>query len=308
VIEDLIRDLSNWGRWGDDDEFGTVNLITPQKRLEAAGFVRTGHVISLALPLGRDGPQPPFERRLNPQHVMLQTGTELEAGVQGGAVDGWGYSDDMVIMALQAGTHWDALAHAFYDYKMYNGRSCSLVGVDGAAANSITAVASKIVTRGVLLDVARQRGGPLPSEYEITVADIEATLESQASAVSPGDALLFRTGYLEGFVARGDWSGYTYGSEPGPGVEVLRWLATQEVAAVASDTWAFEVLPSGSTIMLPFHAVGIVHVGLLVGENFRLDVLSEECATDGRYEFMFVGQALPLTRAVGSPVNPLAIR
>ena len=104
-----------------------MNFISPAKRQEGAALVRTGTVHSLALPLNKNGPQPPQERRLNVQHVMLETGTDLLAGVQRNSVSGWGYADDMVTMALQCGTQWDSLAHAFYNYKMYNNRDCSLV-------------------------------------------------------------------------------------------------------------------------------------------------------------------------------------
>lgn len=308
-IERMARRLSNWGRWGEEDELGTLNLVTPERRLAAAGAIRRGETFSLALPLDRQGPQPPFERRLNPQHVMLQTGTELRAGVQRGAIGGWGYADDMVTMALQCGTHWDGLAHAFHDYAMYNGRDCALVGVDGAKRNDIRAMSDAVATRAVLCDVPRALGvEALDTDHRITVAELELTLERQRVEIEEGDALLLRTGHLARARAQGGWDGYTYADEPGIGLDALPWVSQLGIAAIATDTWAFEVLPSGGAIMLPVHAVGIVHMGLLLGEMFDLEALADDCASDGVYEMAFVAPPLPFTGAVGSPVNPIVVK
>jgi kynurenine formamidase len=301
--------LSNWGRWGADDELGCVNFITRESRRAASSLIREGKTFSLALSLDREGPQPSTERRLNPQHVMLQTGTELRAGVQRGAMNGWGYADDMVIMALQCGTHWDALAHAFYDYKMYNNRDCTLVGVDGALKNDISVLRDAVAGRAVLCDVAATLGVPaLDPDHRITVDDLERTLAAQAVTVRPGDILLIRTGHLGRIRATGSWDGLTYSDEPGIGLDALPWVHEHRIAALAADNWAFEVLPSGNGIMLPVHAVGIVHMGLLLGELFDLDALAEDCRRDGIFEMLVVAPPLPFSRAVGSPINPIAMK
>jgi kynurenine formamidase len=308
-IEAMIRRVSNWGRWGPDDELGTVNYITPERRIEASRLVRRGEVFSLAIPFDEQGPQPPFERRLNPRHVMLQTGTDLRAGVQKGSVDGWGYSDDMVVMALQAATQWDSLAHAFYDYKMYNDRDCALVTIEGAAKNSIAVLRDRIVSRGVLLDVAHSTGVEhLALDHQITVAELESCQEAERVEVRSGDVLLVRTGNLGRARRAGGWKDFCFTDEPGLGLDTLPWLHEHQVAAVAADNWAFEAIPSGTQILLPIHAVAIVFMGLLVGEIFDLDELALDCARDGVYEFLFSAPPLPFTGAVGSPVNPLAIK
>jgi kynurenine formamidase len=308
-IESMIRRVSNWGRWGPDDELGTMNFVTPERRVTARELVRTGRVFSLAIPFDERGPQPPFERRLNPRHVMLVTGTDLRAGVQPNQVGGWGYADDMVTMALQAATQWDSLAHAFYDYRMYNDRDCLLVTAEGASKNSIAVLRDRVVGRGVLLDVARYKHlEALPLDYRITIEDLEGTLEAQQVRISSGDILLIRTGNLGRARAAGGWDRFTFDDEPGIGLETLPWFHEHEVAAAATDTWAFEVLPSGADIMLPVHAVAIVHMGLLIGEIFDLDELAADCAADGIYDFLFAAPPLPFTGAVGSPVNPLAVK
>jgi kynurenine formamidase len=309
VVENAIRNLSNWGRWGSEDEIGTVNLITPTKPQEAAALVRTGETYSLAIPFDRSGPQPHGDKRLNPQHSMIQTGTDLRAGVQELSVDGWGYADDTFCMATHSATHWDSLAHAFWDYKMYNDRSCTLVDAGGAHQNSIANLSDKVVTRGVLLDFPRALGVEwLDPQHRITVADIHRALEEEKVETRPGDILLLRTGNMKRARRDGAWDAYTYADEPGPGLEALAWFHEHDIAGAGTDTWAFEVLPAeSSTIMLPVHAVGVTHMGMLFGENFHLDVLAEACERAGRWEFMLVAPALPLTGATASPINPLAI-
>jgi kynurenine formamidase len=308
-VDTAIAKLSNWGRWGVDDELGTVNFITPEKRVEAASLVKRGAVFSLAIPLDESGPQPAFERRLNPRHLMLTTGTDLMAGTQAGSAGGFGESDDMVTMALQAATQWDSLAHIFYDYKMYNDRDCSLVSATGAAKNSIAVLADRVVSRSVLVDVARHQGVEhLPLDHRITVAELEACLERERVEVRSGDVLLIRTGNLRRARSAGGWDRFTYSDEPGIGLDALPWVHEHELAAVAADTWALEVLPSATSLWLPVHAVAIVHMGLLLGEIFDLEALAEDCARDGVYEFFFSAPPLPFTGGVGSPVNPLAVK
>jgi kynurenine formamidase len=308
-IDAMIRRVSNWGRFGAEDELGTVNFITPAKRLEAAALVRSGETFSLAIPFDRFGPQPPGDRRLNPQHTMLQTGTDLKADVQELSVDGWGYPDDMVEFATHAATHWDSLAHAFYDYKMYNGRDCELVGATGAERNSAALLSPHLVTRGLLLDFPRAFGTDwLPLGYHLTVADIERALDYANVEPHSGDILLLRTGNLGRARRSGGWDVFTYCDEPGIGLAELAWFHEHEIAGAATDTWAFEVIPSGTSIWLPVHAVGIVHMGLLVGEIFALDALADACERDGVYEFLLAGAPLPFSRAVGGPVNPIALK
>jgi kynurenine formamidase len=308
IVDTLIRDISNWGRWGTEDELGTLNFLTPAVRARGAELVREGRPISLALPLDRSGLQPPADVRLNPQHVMLQTGTDLRAGVQRNSIDGWGYADDMVTMALQAATHWDGLAHAFYEYKMYNDRDCTMVDVNGAAANAIGAVAPHLIGRAVVLDVASTLGVEhLGLAHRVTVAELEKTVDAQNVELRSGDILLIRTGNLGRARAGGGWDRYAYTDEPGLEWQTVPWLHEHEVAAVATDTWAVEVLPSDASIMLPVHASAIVHMGLTLGENFVLDELAAECARLGRYEVFLSATALPFPAAVGSPIHPVAL-
>jgi kynurenine formamidase len=308
-IDAMIRRVSNWGRWGADDEIGTVNLITPEVRRRAAERVRTGEVVSLAIPFDRHGPQPAGDRRPNTRHSMIVSGADLKAGVHPFSVGGWGHADDVVTLATHGATHWDSLAHQFYDFRMYNERDCALVSSDGAACCAVTAFAPRIVTRGLLLDVPRALGLEwLRLDHRITVAELERTLELERVEPRAGDVLLIRTGNMLRARRHGGWDEYTYTDEPGIGLDALPWLHERDIAGVASDTWAFEALPSGSPIWLPVHAVGIVHMGLLIGEIFDLEELGRACAADGIYDFLLSALPLPLAGAVGGPVHPVAVR
>jgi len=309
VMEGMARRLSNWGRWGSDDERGTLNFITPGRRLTACAEVVVGEAISLSMSFDRFGPQPWGDRRLNPELTMLQTGTDVRLGVQEGCIDGWGYADDMVTMALQAATHWDSLAHAFHGYRMYNGYPCEQVSATGAARNSITAARDRVAGRAVLLDVAQSEGADwLDPGFAIGARALSAAEERQDVDVKPGDIVLVRTGAMSRARREGSWETYAYHDEAGLSLDALPWLYEHEVAAVATDNWACEVLPGGGPVALPVHVVGIVYMGLLIGENFDFEELAAHCAADGRYSGMLVAAPIPFTGAVGAPVNPVMLR
>jgi len=308
-IDALARELSNWGRWGSGDELGTLNLVTPEKRVEAAQCVQSGETISLAFELRAGAPQAPGSPRLNPLHVMTQTGTD--AAFEDGAT---AYADDVLTMSVHAATHWDALSHVFHRGRMYDDRPCTDVTSAGAATNSIVPVSRRMVTRGVLVDVARHLDlEPLAPDHEVTVDELEAALDAQGVELRPGDALLVRTGRLGRIAAAEAWNEYTEVGdtlplEPGIGADCLPWLHAHDVAAVACDNWAVEHLAPGNPGRLPVHEVGIVHMGLLLGENFELDALAAACAGDGRYDFLLAAAPLPVRGGVGGAVNPVAIR
>jgi kynurenine formamidase len=309
AIATLIERVSNWGRWGEADELGTANLITPAKRREAAALVRRGEVFSLAVDFEPDTPQFKASYRLNPQRSMVATGADVRADRQAAfGVPGHGFADDMVVMSLQAATQWDSLAHCFHDYRMWNGRGCELVSAKGAAANDIAVLRDRVVTRGVLVDIAGHLDvEALEADHHVTVAELEAALGAQGVEPREGDALLVRTGHLGRIRRDNGWDRFVEADEPGLGHDALPWLHDHGIAAVAADNWAFEAIPSRFALDLPFHAIGIVYMGLLIGEIFELDVLAADCRNSGVWEFLFCAPPLPFTGGVGSPVNPLAI-
>jgi kynurenine formamidase len=304
----------NWGKWGPKDEIGTLNFTQPEDIVAAARLVRKGKVISLALNFDNTGPQGakskyPAMGRINPVHTMLRTGTDAYSGV----LDHRGIraADDMVVMPLQCGTQWDGLGHVFYENSMWNGYDCREVTSAGAQKCGIEKTKNRMVGRGVFLDVARALGKKwLDDGYAITCADLDRTAELQGVKVKRGDFVVVRTGQMEAKLEAGSWDGYPGGDAPGFGFETLEWIKRTELAALASDTWGCEVRPNESEqgINQPWHWITIPMMGMTMGEIFYLKELAEDCAADKVYEFLFVAPAIPITGAVGSPTNPLAIK
>jgi hypothetical protein len=175
ALRTIALSVRNWGRWGPDDELGTLNYITPERIAAACRLATTGKVFALGIPLDRNGPQSGTRQRFNPIHTMFRDGGDAPKTPEDvKAAEGYGGSDDWIVMPLQCVTQWDSLAHIFYEGKMYNGYDAALVTSSGAAKNSIFKTKDKIVGRGVLLDVARHKGvKALEPGYAITVADLK---------------------------------------------------------------------------------------------------------------------------------------
>ena len=301
----------NWGRWGKDDVLGTLNYIDDDKRREAALLVRSGRVVSLSLPFDMDGPQKGWRRRTNPVHTMLDTGTDAQMGHQG-FPHGLGGADDVIAMPLQCSTQWDGLGHIFDHGMAWNGRGAGdVVTSDGDLVTGIEHTAAAFVSRGVLLDVGRHVApdtGQLPDAFAITPEHLDDTARAQGVDVGRGDILVVRTGQLQRAKSEG-WGDYAGGPAPGLSLTCAGWIHRAEVAAVATDTWGFEVRPNEFDVpaFQPLHQVSIPNIGLSIGEMWDLDALAELCAAKTRWEFMLVAPSLPITGAVGTPVNPLAI-
>lgn len=303
----------NWGRWGDDDVLGTLNFIDDAIRAAAGSLVTTGRSISLSQSFDMSGPQKGWRRRTNPVHTMLDTGTDAERGNQG-FPHGIGGADDIIAMPLQCSTQWDGLGHIFDHGMAWNGRRAGdVVTSDGDLVTGIEHAASVIVSRGVLLDLGRHLvpdTGELPDGYAITAADLDSCIEAQgkSSHVGRGDIVLVRTGQLAR-ARRDGWGDYAGGAAPGLSLTTAGWLHSSEIAAIATDTWGFEVRPNEFDVpaFQPLHQVTIPNLGLTIGEMWDLEELGEHCATLSRYEFLLSAPPLRITGAVGSPVNPVAL-
>ena len=300
---ELARAVNNWGRWGSDDERGTLNLLTPAHAAAAAALVRSGKQFPLAIPLSEDGPQLGFVAgRTNPSRTMVAVHEPL-----GGDVDGVRFNDDAVQMGLQAATHWDALAHVSYAGRMFNGCSPSVVTDAGAARLGAERIGAG-VGRGVLLDVARAAGvGRLDGGVALTRADLDRAEELAQVTVGEGDIVLLRTGQMQ-LLRAGDKWGYAI-STAGPSMQTVTWFHERGVAAVATDNLSFEVFPcEDGAPMLPVHMLHIVEMGLLQGQNFDLEDLAADCADDGQYAFLLHATPEPFVGACGAPVAPVAVK
>lgn len=300
---------SNKGRWGSDDVRGTLNFLTPQVRVRAAALVRRGVTFSLAQAFDEHGPQRGWRRRTNPVHSMTDTGTDAERGVQG-FPHGFGGADDIVSMPLQCSTQWDGLGHIFDHGTAYNGRRAGdVVTSAGDGITGIETAAALIAGRGVLLDVGRVLGdGELPDGFAITPEHLDVTAAAHGVTMDEGDIVCVRTGRLTR-ARREGWGEYAGGDSPGLSFLCADWLHGSRIAAVATDTWGFEVRPNEfDGAFQPLHQVVIPHIGLYVGEMWDLDELAGDCTADGIYEFWLTAVPIPFTGAVGAPVNPLAVK
>lgn len=310
ILKELCEKHRNWGKWGPDDQAGTLNYITPEKIVQAARLVRKGRVFSLAIPFDGNGPQTGGLRRFNPMAFMMRDGRDTMSGTVAGAPQYYGGADDMFMMPTHGSTHWDALAHVFWDGKMWNGYEASLVSSFGAQKNGIENYKDKIVTRGVLLDVARVKGVDwLEAGYAITADDLDRAAAAHKIAIGRGDIVILRTGQMAECRAKGSWGSYAGGDAPGVSLWTVDWIQRHEIAGIASDTWGVEVRPNEiKWVNQPWHKVVIPNIGLLMGEIFDVEALAADCSEDGVYEFLLVAPVLPLTGCVGSPVNPIAIK
>ena len=309
AIAEATEKLKNWGRWGKDDQIGTLNHIQPEDIVRAAGLIRTGKVFALGIPLDANGPQTGlFGGRFNPIHQMLATGTDAIAGRQD-----WNkirYADDTLTLCVQGATHWDALGHIFYEDKAYNGHDAKLIDSKGLGVLGIEHSRSKMVGRGVLLDIARFRKVPWLKDGEgISNEELNKCARAQNVEIRKGDFVIVRTGQMERCLKEKEWGGYAGGDAPGVMFENCYWCQEKQIAAICSDTWGVEVRPNETKeANQPWHWVVIPAMGLCMGEIFYLKELAEDCENDGIYEFFFCGPPLIITGGTGSPINPQAIK
>src|ERR1019366_6567490 len=273
---------------------GALNHIDPEAVKRAAALVSSGQVISLAQPLSARTPFPPH--RAGMQHFMGRSGGDYAAGAR--RPGGFQVAEDTLLMPAHIGTHIDALCHAWYDDQLYNGfPGAGTRGTTGAARCGIHRM-GPIVTRGVLLDVAAVRGGPLPDGAAIGVADLEQAARDAGGEPAKGDVVLIRTGWAErqtGVVS--------FDTEPGLDLAAALWLASREVAVVGADNFAVEVLPFATGTVFPVHQRLIRDFGIPLLEGLVLKPLADT----GRHEFLFAASPLPVVGGTGSPISPIAI-
>ncbi len=289
----MFEVIKNWGRWGADDQLGALNLITDQKRKEAAGLVKVGRTIGLAHPLLT-------EPALDNKHPFGRT---MNLTYPGSATDTY-----TVYYHGTAHTHLDALCHVFYKSKTYNGYPVDEVATDkGCTKLGVENLKNGVVTRGVLIDIPRLRRAPyLAPGTAIFVEDIEAWEKKTGISVRAGDAVFLRTGRWARRAKLGAWDIHQDG-DAGLHASVAPWLKARGVAVVGSDD-ELDVLPSGVEGMeVPVHSLAIAALGVIVLDNLDLEAVSDTAAQLNRWEFMLSIAPLPVPGGTGSPVNPLAI-
>ena len=298
-LDEMYERLKNWGRWGGDDERGTLNLLTDEHRLAAAAEVRTGEAISLAHDLGTD---PTPENPHPAHHHMLASGDARDSN----GIPGYEAARDYVGLDVHGlyTTHVDALSHMFVRGEMYGGRPAAEVRSDGARSNTVMSMADGVVGRGVLLDVPRATGVEFfDTGQVVTVDELEAAEVAQDVRVGEGDVLLVLWGREARRKAKGGFDGFS-----GLHAECLPWLHERGVALLGSDGIS-DPMPFVGTPDWPFpvHQIGITGMGLHLVDNLALAALATRCADVGRWSFLFTMAPLRIPRGTGCPVNPVGV-
>ena len=294
-VESYLRDRSNWGRWGKDDESGAINLITPGKRLAAAGLVRSGRTVSLS----RYFPKTPGPGNVNPAQHWMRT---LDYGKGGAAVDYYGihYHGNIT-------THLDALCHVWSEDGLWNGRDpAQEITFDGASFGGVEQWSDGIVTRGVLLDIPKHRDEPyVTQENPVHRWELEDAVRAEGVSLEPGDALVVYSGREAWQSAHPD-TPYSTSSPDRPGLHAscLPFIRDNDVSVLVWDM--MDSMPYGYDIPFAVHGA-IFAYGVALLDNALLQPLVEACNEERRYEFMLVIAPLKVDGGTGSPVNPIAL-
>lgn len=299
----LFEQLKNWSRWGDEDERGTLNYITPEKVRDAAALVKSGRSVSLEIPLNTiAGPD-------NPNPVIHYMSTTHDVDV--GAGEGLHFATDFLGIQFHGDchTHIDALCHIAYKGKLYNGRPAEIVNSRGANGLAITAYANGIVGRGVLIDMPRFFGVKwLEPGKAVTRDELEAAEQTQGVRLGEGDILVFRTGHHRRRLEFGAWDpGYTGGGRAGLDPYALTLLHERKVAVFLPDGDGETVPAQVDGINYPIHPLQVTAMGMCVADSLQFEDLVKVCEEEKRWEFLVVLAPLALPKATGSPFNPIAI-
>ena len=304
-VLDWMTSLSNWGRWGEDDQKGCLNLITERNRLRAAGLVKEGRTVSCARPITTEiQPDTTFQV----QRYMVDSGEGRDTDAPERRLIRRGASEFIgMVFHGQTITHIDALSHYSWQGKLYNGKPANFItSREGAQSHSIEVASDGIVTRGVLLDIPLAKGRDwLEPDEPVMPEDLEAAEEVEGVKVDEGDILLVRTGNYRMRLE----NGRVPNTQPMTACQVActPWFKERGVAMLGTDT-SNDVRPSHyATVTAPLHTVSLVTLGMWLIDNANLEDLSEKCRQLGRYEFMLSLGPLIMRNVTGSPVNPIAI-
>ena len=302
-VLEYFKSCSNWGRWGNDDQLGTINYITPEKRKQAAALVKEGISVGcsrlLAKEMAPDVSNPPL-------HFMTSSG-ESFAGKksQPKSLQAAGDFFGIAFHGFSV-THLDSLAHIFWDGKMYNGVPAEAVTTrEGATKGSIDLLNEGIVTRGVLLDIPKTRDVKwMETEDALYPEDLEAAEKACGVRVESGDILFTRFGVLR---RRNEEGPRDVSIRPGFHAACVPWFHDREISILSSDG-AQDKVPSGyAMVPMPVHQVGITAMGLWLLDNANLEELAAACQRYQRWEFMLTIGPLRIHHGTGCPVNPIAV-
>ncbi len=302
-FERIFDDVKNWGRWGPDDELGTMNYLTPDKVAAAARLVTSGRRVSMGIPIntvaGPDNPQPAIQFVIQAHDVPVD-GSKVRFALDflGMGCHGDGH------------THMDALCHISYDGKTYNGRDANeVMKSTGATAQDVTVYRDGLVGRGVLLDIPRLRGCKwLEPGEAVTRAELEQCAAAEEVELGEGDILVLRLGHHRRRLELGPWDNGPEGDgKAGIHVDAVPWMHEKHIAAFLPDGDGETVPSVVDGITYPIHPLQVVAMGMFVADSLQFEDLAAACNEEGRYEFMVAGLPLLIHGGTGSPWNPVAV-
>ena len=312
-LDRLLKDSpKNWGKWGPDDEVGSLNYLTPEVILKAAGSIKQGKVFTLQVKMANPEGDPVWPGRSGAVRTTVIDEGHYIAGKGVNFAGGAHYADDYMTCFLQGSTQYDALGHVWYDGQIWNGYDAKTT-IGGLAKASVLPLAEKgIVGRGILLDMARFRGKDVLDVAEtFTHEDLMACAKAQGTEILPRDIIVIRTGWIGKFykVTREEF----YGNFVEPGLThsdaLVRWFHEMEIPNLVTDTIANEVtVDPVSGVVLPLHNALMRNLGVTLTEICWLDDLAADCVADGQWTFLYVAAPLKVVGGTGAPVNPIAIK
>jgi kynurenine formamidase len=308
----LADDPKNWGKWGPDDEVGSLNYLTNAEVLRGVASVKQGKTFTLQVLMGHPKGDPVWPGRTGAQRMnVMDKGYYL--GGKGPIFPGNAeYADDMMIMYLQGSTQYDALGHVWCDDTLYNGYDAKTT-IGGLAKASVLPLAERgIVGRGILIDMARYRGKTVLDPAEtFTHEDLMAAAAKQGTKIEKHDVLVIRTGWIGSFYERDRVEFYANFVEPGLtySPELVKWFHEMEIPNLVTDTIANEVTADPvSGVVLPLHNALMRNLGVTFTEIAQLDPLGADCATDGQWTFLYAAAPLKVVGGTGAPVNPIVVK
>ncbi|MBS45022.1 MAG: metal-dependent hydrolase [Nocardioides sp.] len=312
LTELLAESPSNWGKWGPDDEVGSLNYLTAEQVLAGASLIRRGEVFTLQRLIGDPKGDPVWPGRSPATREMILDESHWDEGGDGPAFPGGlHYADDKINAFLQGSTQYDALGHVWYGGQIWNGYDARTT-VGGLDKASVAPIAERgVAGRAVLLDMARFLGkDALGPRETFDHTDLEKCAAAQGIEIRPRDILLIRTNHLQLFFEQGE-AFYEDFCEPGLrwSPELVQWFADKEIPNLVTDTIANEVtIDPGNGVALVLHNALMRNLGIAFTEICDLEKLATDCAENGGYEFFYVAAPLKISRATGSPVNPVVVK
>jgi kynurenine formamidase len=313
LLTELLKNApQNWGKWGPDDEVGCLNYLTSDEVLRGIKSVRSGKVFTLGITIGNPEGDPIWPGRRTAQRFNIRDRGDFLAGngidYPGGGQD----ADDIIIMAPQGSTQYDALGHFWAGDQIWNGYPAEFTA-GGLKKASVFPLADKgIVGHAVLIDMARFRGKEVLGRGEtFSHEDLLAAAEKQGVTIQKRDILMIRTGWIGSYYNTPDEIFYKDFLEPGLTYtpELLEWFQEMEIPNLSTDTIANEVtIDPVSGAALTLHVALMRNLGITLSEILALDKLAADCAADGQWDFLYTAGPLKIWNGTGAPVNPVVIK